>query len=54
VDQNQQYQQNLTAYAVAIVLLRARRSTYPMLKPLMSELLGRLENIRPGEVVVLG
>jgi hypothetical protein len=53
VDQNLQYQQNLTAYAVAIVVLRARRSTYPMLKPLMPELLERLENIKPGEVVVI-
>ena len=53
VDQNLQYQQNLTAHAVAIVVLRARRSTYPMLKPLMPELLERLETINPGEVIVV-
>jgi hypothetical protein len=53
VDQNLQYQQNLTAYAVVIIVLRARRSTYPMLKPLMPELLERLENVNPGEVVVI-
>ena len=54
VDQNLQYQQNLGGYAVAIVVLRARRSTYPMLKPLMPELLERLETVKPGEVVVVG
>ena len=53
VDQNLQHQQNLTEYAVAIVVLRARRSTYPMLRPLMPELLERLENVKLGEVVVI-
>jgi hypothetical protein len=53
VDQNLQHQQNLTAYAVAIVVLKARRSTYSMLKPLMPELLERLESVQPGEVVVI-
>lgn len=53
VDQNLQYQQNLRAYALAIVVLKARRSTYPMLKPLMPELLERLETVKPGEVVVV-
>jgi hypothetical protein len=33
VDQNLQYQQNLSAYSLAVILLKARRSTYPMLKP---------------------
>jgi hypothetical protein len=54
VDQNLQYQQNLSAYALAIVVLKARRSTYPVLKPLMPELLQRLETVKPGEVVVVG
>jgi hypothetical protein len=54
VDQNLQYQQNLSAYALAVVVLKAWRSTYPMLKPLMPELLERLETIKPGEVVVVG
>ena len=53
VDQNLQYQQNLSAYALAIIVLKARRSTYLMLKPLMPELLERLEAVRPGEVVVV-
>jgi hypothetical protein len=33
VDQNLRYQQNLGAYALAVVVLKARRSTYLMLKP---------------------
>jgi hypothetical protein len=53
VDQNLQYQQNLSAYTLAIVVLKARRSTYPMLKPLMPEVLERLETVKPGEVVVV-
>jgi hypothetical protein len=53
VDQNLQYQQNLGVYALAIVVLKARRSTYPMLKPLMPELLERLGTIKPGDVVVV-
>jgi hypothetical protein len=53
VDQNLQYQQNLSPFALAIVVLKARRSTYPMLKPLLPVLLERLENVKPGEVVVV-
>jgi hypothetical protein len=53
VDQNLQHQQNLSAYALAIVVLKARRSTYQMLKPLVPELLERLETVKPGEVVVV-
>lgn len=53
VDQNLRYQQNLSAYTLAIIVLKARRSTYPMLKPLMSELLERLVTVKPGEVIVL-
>jgi predicted nuclease of predicted toxin-antitoxin system len=53
VDQNLQYQQNLHSLTLAIIVLKARRSTYPMLKPLMPKVLGRLEEIKPGEVVVV-
>src|SRR5215218_7239452 len=49
VDQNLQYQQNLSVYALAIVVLKARRSTYPTLKSLVPELLERLETVNPGE-----
>jgi hypothetical protein len=53
VDQNLQYQQNLENLAVAVIVLKARRSTYPELKPLMPRVLETLERIKPGEIVVL-
>jgi hypothetical protein len=54
VDQNLQYQQNLKALAVAIIVLKAKRSTYPMLKPLMPQVLNTLENVKPGEIIIVG
>ncbi|MDT5269396.1 MAG: hypothetical protein QOH49_1582 [Acidobacteriota bacterium] len=53
VDQNLQYQQNLHTFDLAIIVLKARRSTYPMLKPLMPKVLESLEKIKPGEVTVV-
>ncbi len=53
VDQNLQYQQNLKTLAIAIIVLKAERSTYPMLKPLMPQVLETLEKIKPGEMIVV-
>jgi len=53
VDQNLQYQQNLKGLAVAVVVLKAQRSTYPVLKPLMPQVLETLKKIRPGDIIVL-
>ncbi|PYS78285.1 MAG: hypothetical protein DMF67_13165 [Acidobacteria bacterium] len=53
VDQNLTYQQNLKSFHIAVVVLAAMRSTYPMLRPLMSEVLDALDRIRPGDVVVV-
>ena len=53
VDQNLQYQQNLQSLAVAVVVLKVRRNTYPVLKPLVPRVLETLEKIKPGEVIVL-
>lgn len=53
VDQNLQYQQNLKNFAVAIIVLKAKRSTYRILKPLMPQVLEALEKIRPGEIIIL-
>ena len=54
VDQNLQYQQNLKTLAVAIIVLKAKRSTYPMLKALMPQVHETLDTIKPGEIVILG
>jgi hypothetical protein len=53
VDQNLKYQQHLNDLTLAIIVLKARRSTYPILKPLMPKVLECLEEIKPGEVVVV-
>jgi hypothetical protein len=53
VDQNLKYQQNLKTFEIAIIVLRANRSTYPMLKPLMPQVLEILEMIKPGELIVV-
>ena len=54
VDQNLQYQQNLKTFELAIIVLKAKRSTYPMLKPLMPQVLETLEKIKPGEIIIVG
>ncbi len=54
VDQDLQYQQNLKNFAIAIIVLKAKRSTYPMLKPLMSQVLETLEKIKPSEIIIVG
>jgi predicted nuclease of predicted toxin-antitoxin system len=53
VDQNLQYQQNLRNFAFAIIVLKARRSTYSMLTPLMPQVLEALEQIKPGEIIIV-
>jgi hypothetical protein len=54
VDQSIQYQQNLKSFTIAIIVLKAKRSTYPMLKPLMPLVLETLEGIKPAEIIVVG
>src|SRR2546429_2434910 len=53
VDQNLQYQQNLKNFTVAIIVLKAKRNTYLLLKPLMPQVLEVLEKIKPGEMIVV-
>jgi len=53
VDQNLQYQQNLSKFLIGIVVLKARRNTYPVLQPLMPKVLTILETIKPGDVVIV-
>ncbi len=54
VDQNLEYQQNLKTLVMGVIVLKAKRSTYPMLKPLMPQMLIALEKIKPGEIIVVG
>jgi hypothetical protein len=53
VDQNLQYQLNPKSFALAIIVLKAKRATYPLLKPLMPQVLETLEKIKPGEMMIV-
>ena len=53
VDQNLVYQQNLKTQGLAIIVLKAQRSTYPMLKSLIPEVLKKIESLKPGEIIVV-
>ena len=53
VDRNLQYQQNLKNIGVAVIILKAQRSIYPMLKPLMPQVLLLLGRIKEGEIVTV-
>jgi hypothetical protein len=53
VDQNLQYQQNMKTFAVAVIVLKAKRSTYPLLKPLMPQVIETLAKIKPGDVIIV-
>src|SRR5207237_800139 len=48
VDQNLRFQQNLQHFGIAILVLKAKRSTYPLLKPLVPRALEILDGIEPG------
>jgi hypothetical protein len=54
VDQNIQYQQNLKTLVIAVIVLKAKRSTYPALKPLMPQVLEILDEIKAGEIIIAG
>lgn len=51
VDQNLQYQQNLTASKIAIVVLIATSNRYDDLASLIPSCIAAMNKIKPGEVV---
>ena len=50
VDRNLSFQQNLPAFAIAVVVLRARSNRLADLKPLLPELLARIASAKKGAV----
>lgn len=52
-DRNLEYQQNLPAIAIAVIVLIARSNRVPDLLPLVPDLLQTLTTARPGEVIRL-
>jgi predicted nuclease of predicted toxin-antitoxin system len=54
VDRNLSYQQNLGAFRIAIVVLRAYTNRLSDLRPLAPELLRVLPSLVPGELRIIG
>jgi hypothetical protein len=54
VDRNLSFQQNLTEFDIAVVVLRAPTNRLQDLRPLVSELIQVLAQISVGEVVFVG
>jgi predicted nuclease of predicted toxin-antitoxin system len=53
VDRNIQYQQNVTGKNIALVVLIAFDNQLETLKPLVPNLLAALQNIQPGQVIMI-
>jgi len=54
VDRNLSFQQNLPAFAIAVVVLRASSNRLADLKPLVPELLVRISSCKKGAVEYVG
>jgi|CXWL01.1.fsa_nt_gi predicted nuclease of predicted toxin-antitoxin system len=54
VDRSLQWQQQLEAFELAVVLIRARSNSLPALVPPVPALLQALERARPGQVARVG
>ena len=54
VDRNLSFQQNLPAFSIAVIVLRARTNRLADLEPLVPELLRCISTARPGAVTEVG
>ena len=54
VDRNLSFQQNLTSYSIAVIILRAKSNRLAELKPLVPQLLKALASARPGAAISIG
>ena len=54
VDQNLNYQQNLTAINIGLIVLVARNNRFKTLLPLMPDVRSKLKSIKPGDVLWIG
>jgi hypothetical protein len=50
VDRNLSFQQNLTSFSIAVVVLQAKSNRLVDLRPLSPSVLAAIENARPGTV----
>ena len=53
MDKSLPHQQQLTGFAFAVVVLRAKSNRYEDTQPLMPEVLRRLAGFRPGQVYIV-
>ncbi len=53
MDRNLQYQQNLSTFDLAVIVLVARSNDIEDLKPLMDSVNGAIKKIRPSEVLYI-
>jgi hypothetical protein len=53
VDKSIPSQQNLVAFGIAVMLLRAKSNRYDDLKPLVPKALAALDQIQPGTIVIV-
>jgi hypothetical protein len=51
VDQNLEFQQNVRASGVGVIVLFARTNRLPELRPLVPQILTALERLNPGELI---
>lgn len=54
MDKNLQFQQNLAAHAIAIVLIRAQSNRIDDLLPLAPQIIGAVAVSEPGKIRVVG
>jgi predicted nuclease of predicted toxin-antitoxin system len=54
MDKNLQFQQNLTAHAIGVVLIRARSNRVDDLRPLVPQILEAVSASEPGKIRVVG
>ena len=54
VDRNLSFQQNVPAFAIAVIVLRAKSNRLSDLQPLVHELLAAIPTAKPGTVTYVG
>jgi predicted nuclease of predicted toxin-antitoxin system len=54
VDRGMRYQQNLSAYDIAVIVLVVRHNKFEVLQTLMPSLLEALNHVEPGQVTHIG
>jgi hypothetical protein len=54
VDRNLSFQQNLPAFSIAVIVLRARTNRLSDLRPLVPDLLAAISTAKPGAVTSAG